>query len=293
MIRKSDTSRDAIAHELRVIEDHFKNLANTSINGQFLFSGTAVDIKPISDDGTYNGNSGALNSFLGSGSEQQHNISGDQLFFGEEALTKRKITANVVQSDQSTKYDFVTGVDNDSLAAPLTSSNTIRDFMGDTDANIDPVTQKHHFYLRGTKSDGTAFKEKISLTDTDKVEDLLKIVGEAYGNTGNLELVNVSLNPSGQIVVEDKIKGSSKLDFHMVAAVDFSGGAAANVTDIDLLDGGEKDFAEIMSTLEAGGAPGLYVKEFIKSDYTSAAGAATNIEGLVYDRTSFTKVAQV
>ena len=62
----SDTSLDAIADELRVMEDHFKNLSNTSINGQYLFSGSAVDIKPISDDGTYNGNDISMNSFLGS-----------------------------------------------------------------------------------------------------------------------------------------------------------------------------------------------------------------------------------
>ena len=46
-----DTSLDAIAQELRGIEDNFKNLANTSINGQYIFSGSAVYVKPISDDG--------------------------------------------------------------------------------------------------------------------------------------------------------------------------------------------------------------------------------------------------
>lgn len=287
----SDTSLDAIANELRIVEEHLKNLANTSINGQFLFSGTAVDIRPISPDGTYNGNDGSLNAFLGSRSQQAYNISGDQLFFGEEVLTKRKVTANVVQSDMTTKYDFTSGEDYGTIPSPITPDNTIRDLMGDTDGVVDTVTAKHHFYIRGTTSNGTAIKTKIDLKDDDKVNELLIQIGNAYGNTPNLTVVNVTINKSGQIVVEDKIKGSSKLDFHMVGAVDFdtAGADVADVTDVDLLDGGENEFSDIMLTLAGGGTPGLYVKEFIKSGLTSATGAATNIEGLVYDRTQFTK----
>lgn len=287
---QSDTSLDAIAGELRVVEDHLKNLSNTSINGQFLFSGTAVDVKPISADGTYNGNSGSLKSFLGSGAQQQYNISGDQLFFGEEILTKRTITSNVVQTNLSDKYDFSTGVDNGKLPTPLKDDDTIRDFMGDTDSVVDTIN-KHHFYLRGVTSDGTAFNKQINMKDDDKIDELLTQIGNAYGNTPNLKIVNVSLNKAGQIVVEDKIKGSSKLDFHLVGAVDFDSTLPdnADVNDIDLLDGGERNFANIMSTLEAGGTPGLYVKEFVQSGLTSASGAATNIDGIVYDRTQFSK----
>ena len=286
---QSDTSLDAIAKELRIIEDHLKNLSNTSINGQYLFSGTAVDIKPISADGTYQGNSGSLNSFLGSNAQQKYNISGDELFLGEEVLTKRTITTNVMQSNLNQKYDFVNGEDNETLPTPLRASDTIRDMMGDTDNNVDTVTLKHHFYIRGTTSSGEAIKEHISMKDDDTIDELLKNIGEKFGNTPNLDVVNVSLNKNGQIVIEDKIKGSSKLDFHMVGAVDFTGGAAANVTDIDDLDVGENSFSKIMNGTSTALNPNLHVKEFVKSGYTSADGAATNIEGLVYDRTAFEK----
>ena len=288
----SDASLDAIADELRVLEDHFKNLANTSINGQYLFSGTAVDIKPISSDGTYNGNNKSMNSFLGSRTQQQYNISGAELFFGEEVLVKREITSNVVQSNLNKKYDFVTGADNGSMPTPINTNDTIRDLMGDTDATSDTLL-KHHFYLRGTSSDGTAFKKQISMKDDDSIDDLLTKIGIEYGNTGNLKLVNVSLNDFGEIVVEDKIKGSSKLDFHMVGAVDFANGGgagdSANVTDIDLLDSGETDFAEIMNPTPPAVANNLFVKEFVVSGLTSASAGASNIEGIVYDRTNFSK----
>jgi flagellar hook-associated protein 3 FlgL len=60
------TSLDSIATELRGIETHFKGLANSSINGQYLFSGIAVDVKSIAADGTYMGNDQIMNSFTGS-----------------------------------------------------------------------------------------------------------------------------------------------------------------------------------------------------------------------------------
>jgi len=284
----SATSLDAVAQELRVIEDHLKNLSNTSINGQFLFSGTAVDIKPISDDGTYNGNNGSLNSFLGSNAQQRYNISGADLFLGEESLTKRTITSNVVNSNLISKYPALQGPTDVGVPSALTPNSTIRNLMGDTD-NTSTPSNDHYFYISGAKSDGVAFKQKIAMTDDQKIDELLTQIGNAFGNTPNLKIVNVTLNSSGQIVVEDKIKGSSKLDFHMVGAVDFSGGGAANITDINLLDDGENDFNKIMTGTSTAANPDLYVKEFIKSGYTSAANTATNIEGIVYDRTNFEK----
>lgn len=263
-----ETSLDAIAKELRGIEGNFKALANTSINGQYLFSGSAVDTKPISSDGTYNGNDIAMSSFLGSRSQQQFNLTGADLFLGEEKLVKREVTSNVVQTL------------NAGGASSIAGSSTMAEFMGDVNS---PNT--HYFYLDGVKSDGSAFKEKISMSDASTVDDLLKAVGNAYGNTTNLNLVNVSLNSSGQIVVADKIPGSSKLDFHMVGATDFSGGGAADVTNIDDLDSATTDYSVI-----SGGAPGLYVKEFMKSGFTQANTVSTannNIEGLLSDRTEF------
>jgi len=60
-----EISQDAIAQELRGLEKNIKSLANTSINGQFLFSGSAVNVKPIDDNGKYHGNDKSMNAFLG------------------------------------------------------------------------------------------------------------------------------------------------------------------------------------------------------------------------------------
>lgn len=281
----SDTSRDAIAAELRGLEKHLKNLSNTSINGQYLFSGSAVDVKPINEDGTYNGNSVGMSAFLGSNSQQQYNLTGADLFLGEEILVKREVTTNVVNPNLIATYPILQGPADIGASNSLTSDNTIRDMMGDTD-NASLPANNHYFYIRGVKSDGTAFNQKLEMQDDDKIGELLTQIGNAYGNTPNLDLVNVSMNSSGQVVIEDKIKGSSKLDFHMVGAVDFSGAGAADVLSIDNLDGGETNFDLIINPVVT---PQLYVKEFVKSPFSSSVATISNIDALLYDRTEFVK----
>lgn len=286
----SEASLDAIAYELRGLEEYFKSLANTSVNGQYLFSGSAIDVKPISEDGLYKGNDATLEAFTGSGTSQQYNISGQELFLGENQSIRKEVTTNVIQINQSKKYLDFTSTETTGATTPINGSDTIRDLMGDTD-NVSDGVAKHFFYITGTKSDGTSFKEKVTMADTDKIDDLLKKIGDIYGNTPGVNVVNVSMNPNGQIVVEDKIKGSSKIEFYMVGATDFSGGAAADVTNIDDLGVGETSFDRIMQGTSSATNPSLFVKEFIKSSLTAATSvAATNvIEGTLYDKVEFSK----
>lgn len=256
------TSLNAIAEELRSQEGHLKNLSNTSINGQYLFSGSAVDIKPISADGTYNGNDSSMNSFLGSNSSQQYNLSGADLFLGEEVLVRREISSNVVQT-----------LNNPTNGNALNGSSTMSEFMGDSPSD------NHFFYLRGTQSDGTTFSEKITITDTETIDNLLDQISTAYGNT-----VNVSMLSTGQVVVEDKLKGSSKLDFHMVGATDFNAAGAdlADVASIDLLDTATTSYSDATDV-----TTDLYLREFVKSGFTQANSLSNTNEGLLYDRTEF------
>ena len=270
----NDISQDAIAQELKGIKKNLKSLANTSINGQYLFSGSSVNVKPIDDNGIYHGNDKSMNAFLGSNNQEQYNLTGSELFLGEDHNTKREITSNIVNNN------LIDG-------GVITTDNSIRDFMGDIDNDKNTVN-KNYFYIRGTKSDGTSFKKKLELNDTAKVSDLLADIGKEYGNSGNLDLVNVTLNSNGEIVVQDKQHGSSKLDFHMVGAVDFDGTGKANVDDVDALNSGESDYNKVKDDND-GDINHLFVHEFITSGLKPAAGAADKIEGIVYDRTQFSK----
>ncbi|SFV59962.1 Flagellar hook-length control protein FliK [hydrothermal vent metagenome] len=263
-------SLEAIADELKGTEKNLKSLANTSINGKYLFSGSKTDTKPISDDGKYQGNDGKLNAFVGANNQQQYNLSGADLFLGEERDIKKEITSNVINKD------LING-------GIIKADSTIRDLMGDIDDDKDTVN-KNYFYIRGTKSDGSTFKDKVEFDDTASVSDLLEQIGKDYGNDGDTHLVDVELNSNGQIVVRDKQKGSSKLDFHMVGAVDFDDTGRASVEDIDDLDSGESDYNTVKN-----GDNHLFVHEFVKSQLDSTAGAANKIKGIVYDRTEFSK----
>ncbi|MEA3331001.1 MAG: flagellar hook-associated protein FlgL [Campylobacterota bacterium] len=286
---QSDASQDAIANELRGIEEHFRTLANSSINGQYLFSGSATDVKPISCDGIYMGNDLSMNSFVGAGVEQQYNLTGAELFLGEEILVKRQITSNVPQYNLSAKYPDFTDPTVAGVERKIVSSDTIRDLMGDND-DVGNVGADNHFYLSGVKSDGVSFNKQISMSDDDTIDKLLTEIGDAYGNSADLKLVNVTLNSFGEIVIEDKIKGSSKLDFHMVGAVDYyhaDGTDHADVTNLGDLDSGESNFDKIMHGTSTAINSDLYIKEFIKSPFTSA--NATNIDAINYDKTQFTK----
>ena len=51
----SQTSYGAIAAELKRIKEHMISLSNTNINGEFIFSGSATTVKPISPDESAHG----------------------------------------------------------------------------------------------------------------------------------------------------------------------------------------------------------------------------------------------
>lgn len=283
---QSDASRNAIAQDLRGLQNHLLTLANTSIGGQFIFSGTALSIKPIDENGNYQGNDKTLEAFLGAGLKQPYNISGAQLFFGDESIINRKITTNVPQTSLTDLYpNIMQGSqipDSFSKETYITASSTIRDLMGDTnsDATDDPL-RKAYFYIQGTRSTGETFKQKITLGTDATMEDLTREISDAFAPNQ----VDVTINARGQIEIKDKIAGSSKLDFHMIGAMDLGsdGIDSADTPDLTTLQSGTTDFANVLS-----GSNQLYIKEFVKSGLTPTDSTAT-IEGLIYDQFNFTK----
>lgn len=283
---QSNGSREAIAQDLRGLQNHLMVLANTSIGGQYIFSGTALSVKPVDDNGNYKGNDKTLEAFLGSGVKQQFNITGTQLFSGEENIINRKITTNVPQKSLTDLYpNIMQGSqipDSFSKDTYITSKSTIRDLMGDINSDtIDDPLRKAYFYIQGTRSTGETFKQKIALGTDASVNDLMREVGDAFSPNQ----VNVSINSYGQLEIEDKLSGSSKLNFHMIGAMDLGADGVdnADTPDITTLQSGTTDFADVIS-----GSNQLYIKEFVKSGLTPT-DSGISIEGLVYDQFNFTK----
>lgn len=276
----SQSSLDAIAKELRGLENYMQTLSNTSINGQYIFSGTETSQKPIDANGNYQGNDKDMQASLGSGVKQKYNVSGSKLFLGEESKIHRTITTNLEQPNLTKLYpaDLSTGSAEQAQKSYIKTTDTIRDLMGDTDNDATNTPGKlSHFYIQGTRSNGDTFKQKIDLDMTSTIDDLLQNISTAYGN----DQVNVTLNSHGQIEVADKLSGSSKLDFHMVGAVDHGADAidSADVLSLNLLETptSTTNFDDILS-----GSKEVYVKEFIKSGLTSSDPMIT-IQGLNYD----------
>ncbi|NLC27891.1 MAG: flagellar hook-associated protein FlgL [Campylobacteraceae bacterium] len=260
----SSTSREAIANDLEGIKNHLMNVSNTSINGTFLFSGSATNIKPISADGTYNGNGESIKALVGSGVELAYNIDGESLFLGTSGDYQKLITTNMPMLNQAKLNPTVMSPNEGDISREeyLRSSDKIRDMVGDSDSDKanDPSTV---FYLSGSDSYGNGINQKIEMTSDAPISDLLKRIGNAYGNTSTNEVVNVSLNDRGQIEIKDLRKGSNQLEFHMFGAIDRvaapNSAGNADVTDLDAL------FSN----------PNVDIVEFTKSNFKSNPTAST------------------
>jgi len=217
---QSDASREALAKELETIRENMINLANTSINGKYLFAGSALRVRPVDATGEYKGNDVELQAFFGSGVKQTFNITGQELFLGDDNSRRRKVTTNVRMYNQTKLHSDIMVKGSHETANSevfLQESDTIRDMVGDDDFDSNNNVDTH-FYIRGRRSSGTSFKTTLTLNSESKVSDLLTQIGDAFGNTNASKVVDVQLNPAGQIQITDLSKGSSQLQFGIVAA---------------------------------------------------------------------------
>ncbi len=82
----SDANRQSIAAQVAGLQQQLLSLANTSYQGTYIFSGTAVTTQPFTQDSsapsgvTYNGNSAVTTVQISQGQSLQTNLPGDQVF---------------------------------------------------------------------------------------------------------------------------------------------------------------------------------------------------------------------
>ncbi len=218
----SQTSLNALANDLSAMRDHMVSIANTSINGQFLFSGSALDVKPINNDGTYNGNGENLNASIGSDVKLPYNIDGKSLFLGKDSDYKKIVSTNVQMLNQSKLHPNAMVVNSGTTTSKkvyLTGNDTIRNLVGDFDNNStnDPNAI---FYISGRRPDGKTFSSKIEMGSGEKVSVLLDKIGQKFGNTSTNKVVDVKMNGYGQIEVKDLKAGNQLIDMSIFGAVD-------------------------------------------------------------------------
>lgn len=223
---QTPTSREVIAKELETIRQQIVDLANTSVNGQFLFSGSLTNTKPFDYSGNYYGDDKRLNIVTGDGVKNAYNIPGYDLFFKADNDFKKQITTNVsftdnrfdlVQNKDKTRY--LEGKDKISYLIGRDYVSTKKEKLDkDTDFDTQPMNfPPTALYVQGVKPDGTSFKSAVLVQPTDTIDGMLEKIGALYGNTTTSKVVDVSINKSGQIQITDLKQGNTVLDFHAVA----------------------------------------------------------------------------
>ena len=224
---QTPTSREVIAKELETIRQQIVDLANTSVNGQFLFSGSLTNTKPFDYSGNYYGDDKRLNIVTGDGVKNAYNIPGYDLFYKADNDFKKQITTNVSFTDNrfdlvqnSDKTRYLEGSDKISYLIGLNyvKDNTNGGLEWDKDFDTQPMEfPPTALYVQGVKPDGTSFKSAVLVQPTDTIQGMLDKIGALYGNTTTSKVVDVSINKSGQIQITDLKQGNTVLDFHAVA----------------------------------------------------------------------------
>ncbi|ELZ4272784.1 flagellar hook-associated protein FlgL [Campylobacter upsaliensis] len=323
----SQTSREAIAKELEKIKEQIVQLANTSINGQYLFAGAQLNHKPFDSKGNYFGDKNNVNVVTGAGTESPYNIPGFDLFFKADGDYQKQITTNESFTDNRhdlskdpSKKQYLKG---DNLWQDLIGLGYVKDKNLEIDKDFDQKDTRLDFppttlYVQGVKPDGQSFKSAVLVNPTDKMEDVLEKIGNLYGNTATEKVVDVTINDSGQIQIRDLKEGNNKLDFHAVAYTPqfddktemekIKNAMAANNPAMDMDDltnlvmtealkrnppaAGNNPITDLQSPVQVtiNGQQfeiDLHQTDFINSKMTDSAGNATN--GADYDNTFFEK----
>lgn len=238
----STTSRVAIANDLKAMRDQLVSISNTAINGQYLFSGTAVDTKPISADGTYNGNGNNIEVLAGSNLTVPFNIPGEGLFLGRDNDYAKQVTTNITLINKHEElnpqngneeymrltdeiYKFI-GTDYRTSAkiAADGKMNYTTDFSKDKVATLPPTV----FFMQGQRPSGESFSTKFELSADAKVSDLLEQMGRAMGNTDTNKVVEVSINKDAQIQMTNLQNGNEMMSFSIFGLTAQEGTAQQN-----------------------------------------------------------------
>ena len=199
----------AIATELEGIKKHMMNLANSQVNGIYLFSGTNTNIQPIDKSGNYHGNSTELTTIISNNVTTPYSIDGHTLFLG--TTDKNKIISTNVQLKNYDKNRLIE------------QNDEIKDMIKN------PTSDNINFFISGKKHDGTAFKKIISLKPNTTVNDLLDSIETAFGNTKDIKYVDATLNDDGSISIKDLTNKKSNLSMNIVG---FQGGNSDSETDL-------------------------------------------------------------
>ncbi len=303
---QNSSSRQAIANDLEGLRSNMMDIANTAINGQYLFSGTALDTKPISSDGAYHGNAEAISAVTGADQQTKYNIDGFNLFLGRDNDYNKVITTNVsIYNDREKLLDsdskqYISTTDRiyDIIGQSYrTSAATAEYGQYDYDSDFEPSNPANFpasvFFIQGRDASGETFSAKFELTPDSNVQKILDNIGKALGNTDANQIVKVDLNASGQIEVTDLDSGNLLGDFSFFALTPQQGSS----TETGMLTQAQVEALTDLDTIKTAVANGkVHLTEFVSSpklslmDSASTTGrsdsTAMDYDSLLFEKTN-------
>jgi flagellar hook-associated protein 3 FlgL len=123
---KSTTHRQSAAETVRNTLDEIITLANTQVNGRYLFAGSDTDNIPFEQDGSYNGNDTPFSIKVGNNSVIQFASDGEAIF------------GNIV----NTLNNLVTDLQSDDIDGIRSSMDSLDQHFDDISNNISDVGSK-------------------------------------------------------------------------------------------------------------------------------------------------------
>ena len=163
------TSIDGLEASAKVLEGYKENLfdlANTQIEGQYVFAGSDASVKPFSMDSdgkvTYNGDSGYGQIAVDEGSYRERGINGIDAFFYVSDSASKGATLTFKDGDIITDQDGKEWVF-DNVANTLTKTNW--DGSTQTLAVTPPVAPATEYTTTVPNTDGTRFEARRSVFD--------------------------------------------------------------------------------------------------------------------------------
>jgi len=111
-----NANRAIAAEQVKQIKEQILQLANTKIQGNYMFAGFQSDQPAFAGDGTYNGDSGAINTIAGESTQIRVNSTGDEILISSSGVNVFDVLNNLqtaleidpyVQSDISDQIQLL------------------------------------------------------------------------------------------------------------------------------------------------------------------------------------------
>jgi len=187
------SNRQALAQQIQGIQQEVIGLANTSYNGEYLFSGTAATTQPYVADAsspsgvTYKGNDSANSVEISEGQAMPTSLPGSQLF--------SNATTNVFQSLQDLSNALSTDGNINGAATEVQNAlnyvSTQQTFYGNS---VDRLNNAQTFLTQEqtqlTASEGTTLDADMAtaVTDLSQTETTQQALAQVGGQISNLNL---------------------------------------------------------------------------------------------------------